>query len=793
MGRSASCFKIITCGSDAVDNGDLEASESKGSSDKRGWSFRKRSARHRVLSNTVTSEAPSGNKDNSESATINIETPINSSVPEKISKLQWPDDKTQFSASGDSKVSETLIATESETKVDTNLEKESKVDTHLEESLAIIIQTAIRGFLAHEMLLKHKNAVKLQAAVRGHLVRRHAVGTLRCVQAIVKMQALVRARRARLSLEESNKEEKLAGNNEKGNDSSRPLDHSLSKSKVRSASIEKLLSNGFARQLMESTSKTKPINIRCDPSKPNSAWTWLERWMSVSSSNLTKLERPESNVEQQEQEKAENCAAPVEVDESADMESFVKEMAVPFESEESLITYEAENFEFHTGLPSTTSKGDDNADTSNVKIESDPLLNQNIQSDGSTRGELNSLTTNPAMDSEQPKRSMKRFASEQLETDGKKFVFGSRKSSNPAFVAAQSKFEELSSSANPGRSVSSSNQDTGLESNLETVSSAVDSVIQTKELGLAENSVPNNLRVQVGGSECGTELSVTSTLDSPDVSEVGVTEYEHETKVPEGVGNLNSTDNQGVETPDVSANTESNPSHSLPVQPGKTDGVNIESANSVVVVASLLIEEKPERTASDLQVELGSETGRQAYRSSSEASPRSHVTVPESQGTPASQLSVNAKRSKTDKSGSNHRRRSLSAGKKSPSNPNYDSGARSSTDQLPKDQKTGKRRSSFGLPRADNVDQEPRDSTSSSSILPSYMQPTESARAKAYASNSPRSSPDVQDKELYAKKRHSLPCANGRQGSPRIQRSTSQAQQGAKGNGAHPHERKWQR
>ena len=38
--------------------------------------------------------------------------------------------------------------------------------------------------------------MKLQAAVRGHLVRRHAIGTLRCVQAIVKMQVLVRARRA---------------------------------------------------------------------------------------------------------------------------------------------------------------------------------------------------------------------------------------------------------------------------------------------------------------------------------------------------------------------------------------------------------------------------------------------------------------------------------------------------------------------------------------------------------------------------------------------------------------------
>ena len=41
--------------------------------------------------------------------------------------------------------------------------------------------------------------VKLQAAVRGHLVRSHAIGTLRCVQAIVKMQLLVRARCAQQS------------------------------------------------------------------------------------------------------------------------------------------------------------------------------------------------------------------------------------------------------------------------------------------------------------------------------------------------------------------------------------------------------------------------------------------------------------------------------------------------------------------------------------------------------------------------------------------------------------------
>lgn len=47
---------------------------------------------------------------------------------------------------------------------------------------------------ARRELLKRKKVVKLQAAVRGHLVRNQAIGSLRCVQAIVKMQSLVRAR-----------------------------------------------------------------------------------------------------------------------------------------------------------------------------------------------------------------------------------------------------------------------------------------------------------------------------------------------------------------------------------------------------------------------------------------------------------------------------------------------------------------------------------------------------------------------------------------------------------------------
>jgi hypothetical protein len=365
------------------------------------------------------------------------------------------------------------------------------------------------------------------------------------------------------------------------------------------------------------------------------------------------------------------------------------------------------------------------------------------------------------------------YNSEQtLETEGKRSV--GRKLCNPAFAAAQLKFEELSTNSTVIRSNSSSYLDGASKSRVHTPRSQEDySSKQENDTDLRESSVAHDAKMIIAASECGTEISISSTLDSPDRSEgdggeivLEIGALENRNYAPAKANKDDSIVHSEVENaPEVEAQPQEEQ------QNGHVSDPEVEAQAQDELVQELHVE--PEN--SDLHDHL--EKPVESYVTP-EGTPMSRATVPESHGTPSSEVSVNTKRSRSKKPKSHASKRSLAS-------PSSDSVGRSSTENFSKESRRAKRENSSKAAKSDNVDQEPR--ISNSNPLPSYMQFTESARAKASASSSPKMSPDVQDSN--PRKRHSLPMTNGKHdSSPRMQRSSSQAQQqNVKSNSAVPH------
>lgn len=479
---------------------------------------------------------------------------------------------------------------------------------------------------------------------------------------------------------------------------------------------------------MESTPKTKPISIKCDPTKPSSSWNWLERWMSVSKPEKTS--KADLATESQQLEESQNIKVSSEVDPTLETET-----------ETGFSSYGASKVETHHVELSETEKMSQ-YDSPEASAEVDHDL---IQSHPLAAKDTDSLLDDSEYVDEQPKPSLK------------------RKASNPSFIAAQSKFEELTSYSNKAPTLSSKDGVLGEEGKTDIDFSEADST-NTKRYHSLEDVTP----AELGGSECGTELSVTSSLDTLDKkSDVEGAEPKVEAKLLEN--DTLKTDHAELIEIDVKDET---PLGTVEDPKEKVENVKDDVEISATQHESVL------STPDSKKRQTEGESGPQAYPLSEEA--LTPMTITESQATPASQASssVKARKGKSEKSGSSQKRK---VSKKIASSPKQETGtgeANSTEQQEGKEQKSG-RRNSFGF------DQEARESSGGKNSLPRFMQPTQSAKAKVQEHNSPRSSPDLQERDVVsAKKRHSLPVvANGKQGSsPRIQRSASQAQQGTKGN-----------
>ncbi|WZZ10894.1 hypothetical protein YC2023_096815 [Brassica napus] len=726
MGRSpaSSCLRIIACsgGDDAASEPTANALESKSSGDKRGWSFRKKSGKQRgvmITSVAVSETSPaSRSRETLESALLlKSPSPDNNNIvdekqtfsvvdDEKKKKSQLPvvayvaepvdvNKATEVAVLVESKGTETeedgLIGTELQSKLEgadaSVIEKVEPDDViiikkEVDDSVVIIIQAAIRGFLARRELLRRKKVVKLQAAVRGHLVRNQAMGSLRCVQAIVKMQTLVRARHS-------------------AKDGSRVS--AISDKAETNAAAQKLLENKFAKHLMESTPKTKPISIKCDPTKPSSAWSWLERWMSVSKPEKTP--KPDLATEETNNVKISSQVDLVSSDSTLETEAETG--------------FSSKVVDHHVELSETEKMSQCDSPEASAEVDPDLMIQSHPPAAKDTEAEY--------VD-EEPKHSLK------------------RKASNPSFAAAKSKFEELTSSSagsNKAMTLSSKEGKTDIDS-LEADTTTTKKDQSVEEVAPAENN----------GSECGTELSVTSSLDSLDKkSDFEGAESNAQAKLLEN-GTPKADQAELIEI-DVNS---------------KTPLATVEDSKDEVEVL-VTQHESVITTPGSKKRRAEDESGPQANSLPEEAV--TPMTITESQATPASQASssVNPRKEKSGKSGGSSQKRKVS--KKIASSPKQETDT--TTEQEGKEQRSG-RRNSFGY------DQEARESSSGGkNSIPRFMQPTQSAKAKVQEHNSPRSSPDVQEREVSVKKRHSLPVvANVKQVSPRIQRSASQAQPGTK-------------
>lgn len=166
------------------------------------------------------------------------------------------------------------------------------------EQAATKTQAIFRGYLARRAFLRLKGTIRLQAAVRGHLVRRQAVATLYCIHGIVKLQAHVRGqiiRRSSIGCEVITKQGL-------GQQDAKQLDYQRTSASKLARELSK---NEFTTKLLASSPTVMPLHLHYGPEEPNSSQEWLVRW------TISQIWQPRSKPETLSRKKHQNVEADI--------------------------------------------------------------------------------------------------------------------------------------------------------------------------------------------------------------------------------------------------------------------------------------------------------------------------------------------------------------------------------------------------------------------------------------------------------------------------------------------------